>query len=70
MKPTSKFLETFHHVKSIHPNLSICILSLDEKWLYMDSDFEPIKFNGMENVSLLEDSISSIKKLPFIYQEL
>lgn len=54
------------HVKQFHPTLSIIVFSKDGRWLYMDENFTPFKFDDKIDVGILETASDSIETLPFI----
>lgn len=68
MEPTPEVLKAFNYVKSFFPEVSMVVFSTDNRWCYMDADFNAPLFPLNTDTSVLDEALDSVDKLPYIYQ--
>lgn len=69
MNPTPEVLRAMAHIREKFPDVAIVVFNTDERWCYMDEDFNAPKFNNeIINVGILEAAVNSVPDLPYVYQ--
>lgn len=67
---SAKILEALRHVKKVHPDVKYVIYTLDQQWIYVDSELNAPTFDrDAIDVSLLEDALDEVPSFPAIFCE-
>ena len=68
MKTPEEVTRALAHVKQFHPTLALVVFTSNEKWLYMDADFDAFEFGDDIDVSILLEAIDSVELLPAVFE--
>lgn len=56
------------HVRSHFPRVSMVVFNSNERWQYLDEDFDAPFFRDKVDTAILEAAMDSVKTLPAVFE--